>query len=268
MRLWHRNAPRTLRFMAMALEAAGQISDAWRPARRDDFGTGQGRPVLLLHGFGAPRRILSVLERRLRRNLGVAVISFHLPGLGGALGGGAIEAEAGHLAAKLERVCQRHHVTELDIIGHSKGGLVAHYMVSHFPIGARVRTLVALGTPFAGAPLALLAALAVGMLSRSVWQLIPASRFLRDLRKAPLPNGLRVVSVAGALDLVAPSPLCRLPVHDAAPGMFHNYVVSGVGHNSLLMSRRVFAIIASELGRPEALAGGGGLHATGGAQRG
>jgi pimeloyl-ACP methyl ester carboxylesterase len=234
----------------MLLEAVGQVGEVWQPLRRDDFGQGAGHPVLLLHGFAAPRRILHVLERRLRRELGVAVMSFHLPGMGGAFGGHAMEEEAARLAEKLERLCLRHNVTQLDIVGHSKGGLMARYMVANFPVGRRVRTLIALGSPFSGAPLAILGAAAMGVLSKSVWQLIPFSGFMRGLRQVPVPGTTRLVSIAGSMDMIAPARLCRVTENDAAAGMAVNHVVAGVGHNSLLMSRRVFRIIREELTAP------------------
>ncbi|MBI5496108.1 MAG: alpha/beta fold hydrolase [Deltaproteobacteria bacterium] len=253
--LARRRMRRAGRFVSMLFEAVGDAGEVWRPMRRDDFGQGTGRPVLLLHGFGAPRRILNVLERRLRRELGVSVMSFHLPGLGGALGGQEMVTEAARLAEKLERLCQRHGVTELDIIGHSKGGLVARWMVSHHNVGRRVRTLVALGTPYAGAPLAVLGVAAVGLFSRSVWQLLPFSQFMRRLRATPVPEGTRMVSISGGVDVIAPAPLCRVDARDAAPGMWSNHIVAGVGHNSLLMSRRVLAIIRKELrGVPQSAA--------------
>ena len=174
-------------------------------------------------------------------------MSFHLPGLGGAFGSTAIESEAARLAEKLERLCERHGVTELDIVGHSKGGLVARYMVTHFPVGKRVRTCIGLGTPFRGAPLAFLGAPTMGLLSKSIWQLTPLSPFLRQMAKTPVPHGMKLVSISGALDLIAPAVMCRLRAEEADPGLLKNHVVAGIGHNSLLMSRRVFALIVQEL---------------------
>ncbi|MEW5852845.1 MAG: alpha/beta fold hydrolase [Myxococcota bacterium] len=249
MALRRRGAHRVARFVSMCLEAVGELGEVWQPVRRHDFGVGQGRPVVLLHGFGAPRRILHVLERRLRNNLGVAVMSFHLPGLGGAFGKHSMEAEAARLSEKLERLCQRHNVKEFDIIGHSKGGLMARYLASSTPIGSRVRTVISLGSPFSGAPLALLGIFAIGAFSKTVWDLVPLSTFLRQMRKRKLPPHVRMVSVAGSLDTIAPAFLCRVPTDAGAPGMVHNYVINGVGHSSLLVSRRVFAIIQSELTR-------------------
>lgn len=243
-----RGSHRAARLATLSLEAMGAAGYVYRPARHNDFGSGTGMPVLLLHGFGAPRRVLDVLERRLRVTLGVAVMSFHLPGLAGAFDRQTdMEAEAERLARKLERLCARHGVERFNIIGHSKGGMVARYMVARHAVGTRVGTLITLGSPFMGAPAALLGAITLGLVSRSIWQLLPFSRFVRNLYRLPIPSGTRMVSISSTHDRLAPALMCQVPVALAAPGMIHNYVVSGVGHTGLLVHRAVFNIIAHEL---------------------
>lgn len=237
------------RWVTSAQQMVTGAQDVLSPQRRDDFGTGVGRPVLLLHGFGAPRRILAVLERRLRRNLGVSVMSFHLEGFGGVVGAEPMADEANRLADKLERLCIRHGVESLDVVGHSRGGLLARHMVTHHPVGRRVHTLIALGSPFSGSPLAVLGTATLGLWSRAVRDLMPFSPFTRALKAAPVPRHVNLLSVAGGLDVVAPPALCRVPPQLGAPGRVRNHVVPGVGHNGLLMSQRVFALVRDELRR-------------------
>jgi pimeloyl-ACP methyl ester carboxylesterase len=248
--LRRRGSRRVARWAGIALEALGELGHVWRPQRHDDFGRGSGRPVVLLHGYGAPRRILHVMEHRLRKNLGVSVVSFHLPGLGGVVDATDLETEASRVACKIERLCERRGVAEIDMVGHSRGGVLARHIVASHPVGRRVRTLVTLGSPFLGSPVAVLGAIPLGFFSRSLWQLMPFSPFLRRLNRLPLPPGLRFVSIAGGADVTAPWFLCRVPLAGAAPGTVHNYVVSATSHNGLLVSRRVFTLVAAELCRP------------------
>jgi triacylglycerol lipase len=65
---------------------------------------------------------------------------------------GSIEQRAKQLAAAI----RKNNLSDpLHIIGHSMGGLDARFLITHLPeVGQRVATLVTVGTPHAGSPVA------------------------------------------------------------------------------------------------------------------
>ena len=167
------------------------------------------RPVLLLQGFFATRRTLEVLERRFRRD-GYCAFSLNLGGFAHTFNSRGIDELAELVRVKVERIYQRYPgLGPLTVVGHSKGGLIGAWYVKHLGGHRRVRTLVTLGTPYHGTPVAY-AALPLGFLARSVWQVAPLSPFLRRLRKGTWPAGVRLVSIYSRRDRVAPYPTALL----------------------------------------------------------
>jgi len=103
-------------------------------------------PVVLVHGlFGDPTNFL-VLRRylALRGIHNVTTFSYGLrfdyPRL------------ACRLGELVDAICEAAGATEVDVVGHSLGGLVARYLVE-MPRESRVRRLVTLGAPYFAAPL-------------------------------------------------------------------------------------------------------------------
>jgi pimeloyl-ACP methyl ester carboxylesterase len=161
-------------------------------------------PVLLIHGYLATRGSLHLLQERLSR-LGHLVLTYRL----GLVHSGDICESAARIAAKIESIAAQSHLERMDIVGHSMGGLVGLYYIKRMGGRHRVRKLVMLGTPATGTWSALLG-VALAPLGRATLQLLPDSAFLRDLDEAALPDGVEVVSVAGAHDRLAPPTTTRL----------------------------------------------------------
>jgi triacylglycerol lipase len=105
----------------------------------------------------------------------------------------------------------------VDIIAHSLGGLDARYALAHLGLAAKVRTLVTIGTPHRGTPLADLA----------------ISGPLGLARKAIGAVGFRL----HALDWVSPGALARFndEVRDV-PGVRYACVVAGIRERSTPLS--------------------------------
>jgi len=211
-------------------------------ARAADFDHAE-RPVLLLHGFLATRRAVEVLERRLRRD-GYTVFSFNLGGVQQVIRRG-IDDLADHVRTKVERLYGRHpSMGPLTIIGHSQGGLVGSWYVKKLGGWRRVRSLVTLGTPHHGTPAAL-AALPLGLLAPSLFQMWPRSRFLRSLQRGSWPPEVRLTSIWSRHDLLAPYP--SGVVETGGLSHVRNVEVVVGGHRDFLFRKRIYDVLSAEL---------------------
>ncbi|MCF2530051.1 esterase/lipase family protein [Yinghuangia soli] len=213
-------------------------------------------PVVLVHGLADNRSIFAVLGRALRRDGMSSVHLFDHHPLGGD-----IRSKAELLDRHIAQVCARTGAPGVHVVGHSLGGLVARYHAQFVDRGARVRTVVTLGTPHRGT--------AAAQLLRAhplVRELCPDSPVIAELA-GPAPGcTTRFVAYWGDLDpFVVPCSSGALvhPDLDAA-----SVLVRGAGHLTLPACRTVVADVcalfrssaemlrtaASAPGRPTALA--------------
>jgi triacylglycerol lipase len=211
--------------------------------RRTDF-TCCERPVLLLYGFMATRRVFEVFESRLRRD-GYGVWSINLGGLFDLFNTRSIEESAEKVWEKVERLYARHDLGPLSIIGHSKGGLIGRYYVKRLGGDRRVCNLITLGTPHHGTPTAYLGVMTLGLVAPSVWQMTPMSPFIRRLKIGPFPRNVRFVSIYSKEDRASPFPTCILET-GGQPNLF-NVEVPGITHREFLLRRRVYEVVRREL---------------------
>lgn len=154
------------------------------------------------------------------------------------------------LGELLERLQAGHPGVPIDVIAHSQGGIVARLALTdeaeagdpRFPA---VASLVTLGTPHQGAPLATALAMADRSLTgssietaahaalpqfvdpeaASVVQLAEGSELLRELSRRPLPTGIKATSIGAREDIVVPAGTTRLDRAD-------NVIVSVPGHGN------------------------------------
>ena len=211
--------------------------------RRTDFAQCP-RPVLLLHGFFGTRRTFRVLETRLRRD-GYSVFSINLGGLFDVFNTRGIDETSERVRDKVERLYARYpSLGPLSIVGHSKGGLIGRYYVKRLGGDRRVKTLITLGTAHHGTPAAYGGVLALGMISKSVWQMTPMSPFIRRLKMGAFPLGVRFVSVYSKADRASPFPTCIL---EANQSNLFNVEVPGITHRDFLVRRSVYDVVRREL---------------------
>ncbi|MCT4355715.1 alpha/beta fold hydrolase [Streptomyces sp. Je 1-79] len=195
-----------------------------------------GRPVVLLHGFVDNRSVFVLLRRSLARHGRRPVESFNYSPLTCDL-----RAAAGLLGRHIEEVCARTGHHEVDIVGHSLGGLIARYYVQRLGGDERVRTLVMLGTPHAGTTAAPWAAA-----HPLVRQMRPGSDVLNELAEPAPGCRTRCVSFWSDLDQVMiPVETARLDHPDL---LVHNVQVSGIGHLALPVHPTVATGICEALG--------------------
>lgn len=232
----------TVTYLKLALEGN-------KVERLTDFNSCK-HPVLLIYGFGATRRVFSILERRLRRD-GYCVFSLNLGGVFDTFNTRCIEELALHVHKKVEKLCERYHLNKISIIGHSKGGLIGRYYVKRLGGAQRVRTLITLGTPHHGNPWALLGLLSpIGLLSKSIWQMVPMSPFIRKLKKGPWPRHVRFVSLFSKDDRICFYKSAMLDIPNGCAYM-KNVELLGMTHSDYIIRKAVYNVIRKELSEGE-----------------
>ena len=191
-------------------------------------------PVLLIHGFLGTRGSLLPLEQHLVQD-GFTVFSFNL----GIVNARDIRASAFLIHRKIESILKQTSVDEIDIIGHSMGGLIGLYYIKKLGGHTRVRRLIMMGTPIRGTWTALFGVVTLGLWSASSWQLLPRSRFLDELSQGEIPPTVDVYTLAAARDWVCPLPSTRVRGATA--------ITLPMGHSSLVVSDEVYRRIKKVL---------------------
>ncbi|MEU4208498.1 alpha/beta fold hydrolase [Streptomyces sp. NPDC026206] len=212
----------------------------------DDSKPGAHDPVLLLHGFIDNRSVFVLLRRSLRRHGWQQVWSLNYSPLTCD-----IRTAAVLLGNHVEEVCARTGREQVDMVGHSLGGLIARYYIQRLGGDARVRTLVTLGTPHGGTRVAPL--MSAHPLVR---QMRPESDVIAELAE-PAPHcATHFTAFWSDLDQI------MVPVETAAidhPDLIsRNVRVSGVGHLALPVHPEVAAGIRQALTTEDAEAGATG----------
>lgn len=178
-------------------------------------------PVVLLHGFIDNRSVFLLLRRSLAQHGREQIESLNYSPLTCD-----IRTAAELLGRQVEQVCARTGSAQVDVVGHSLGGLIARYYVQRLGGDRRVRTLVTLGTPHSGTRVARLA-----NAHPIVRQMRPGSPVLEELAQ-PAP-GCRTHFVAfwSDLDHIMDPLEAACIAHPDLTAV--NIRVSGVGHLAL-----------------------------------
>ena len=196
---------------------------------RSRRGPGTRGAVVLLHGWGLNAASVWLLQRRLLRDGWSPVCSFTYPTFRADLDG----------AAKRLRDWLEHAALSgpLTLVGHSLGGLVLRYFARRYSV-PQVRRIVTLGTPHFGTVLA-------ASPGSPVQHLAPGSPVLNKLNAVDhVPQQFDVIAIQSTFDA-----MLLPPDHGRYPGAF-NIQVNDVGHNALLLSRKVYRLIAENLATP------------------
>jgi hypothetical protein len=181
------------------------------------------RPVIVLHGYAMNRANFLPLAYRLAR-----------AGLGPILGFeywtlGRTAAAAKQLAWFIELVQARTGSPQVDIIGHSMGGVVGRYYVTLLGGDGAVANLVTLGSPHWGTDVS---RIGIGAPTR---ELIFGSKLVQRLAAAPPPRDTRVLTILSHADALVPASAQRALEIPRA----ERIVYDDLGHVALLGSRRV-----------------------------
>jgi pimeloyl-ACP methyl ester carboxylesterase len=189
------------------------------------------RPVIVLHGYAMNRaNFLPLAYRLARAGLG-PIVGFEYWTLG------RTAAAAKQLAWFVELVQARTGSPQVDIIGHSMGGVVGRYYVTLLGGDGAVANLVTLGSPHWGTDVS---RIGIGAPTR---ELIFGSKLVQRLAAAPPPRDTRVLTILSHADSLVPASAQRALQIPRA----ERIVYDDLGHVALLGSRRVAGEIIRRL---------------------
>lgn len=189
------------------------------------------RPVIVLHGYAMNRANFLPLAFRLSRAGLGPIVGFEYWTLG------RCAAAAKQLAWFVEHVQSMTGSPQVDIIGHSMGGVVGRYYVQLIGGDGAVANLITLGSPHLGTDIS---KIGVGHATR---ELVFGSKLLQRLAAAPAPQDTRVTMIHSHADCLVPAST-QLAIN--IPRAEH-IVYDDLGHVALLGSRRVARDIIERL---------------------
>lgn len=188
------------------------------PEKPLSFKVANKRPVILLHGLFHNRAVWFLMKQRLEQ-CGFPVVTVNLPPFE------MIETLGRKVADTVEEALVTYDAEQVDIVGHSMGGLLARYYIEILGGDKRVAHSVLLGSPHAGTKLAPFALSPMGR------ELMPGSDFLTELNSASLNTSVNYFNIFSRHDnLVIPAENAELPGATAIE-------IEWLGHNSLLFHR-------------------------------
>ncbi len=188
-------------------------------------------PILLLHGVGCNAGIWAGFRRHLA---GRGVHAVYALSYGPPLQ--SIEIFADQLAAKIATAEAATGASQMILVCHSMGGLVARAYLRRYG-AAKVRRLVTIGTPHHGSMHAWF------MFGQSLAQMRPESAWLAELNRGAVGAGVPTASIWSWHDsMVAPQTSSRIDWGE-------NIVLTGIAHNALLDHPIVWAKVDAQIER-------------------
>jgi pimeloyl-ACP methyl ester carboxylesterase len=194
------------------------------------------RPIIMLHGYAMNRANFVVLARRLAAAGLGPIFGFEYWTLG------RVAAGARQLGWFIDQVREATGADEVDLVGHSMGGVVARYYLAFGGGDPHVHRLITLGSPHFGTDVS---AVGIGHASR---ELILGSQLVTRLAASPLLSHARVTTILSEADVLVPAAK-QPPIAGA-----ERITYPDLGHVALLGSRRVAAAIIERLSERTATA--------------
>lgn len=210
-----------------------------------------GRPtIILVSGFAATRRSVSVMRKRLRKDgFNVVVVALDWQTLSDSVRG--LYRLSEQLSSVAIRLRKEKHISrsKIFIVAHSAGGLVARYYIQMLGGWHYCDRLITLGTPHKGTWVAGLGLFTHLILKFAcLFHMLPASRFIKRINATALPEGFRFVSISSTGDLLCYRKAAELPDSLKGLGEVETLEVSNLSHSGFLMSKRFYQVLRRYLG--------------------
>jgi pimeloyl-ACP methyl ester carboxylesterase len=200
--------------------------------------------VILVSGFGATSRNLSVIRKRfLKDGFNVLILPLDWNVLGDNVRGFYRMAEKLSSLILSLRKTKGMSRNKVYLVAHSAGGLVARYYVQFLGGSHYCEGLVTLATPHSGTWIAALGFLTHLILkARCLYQMLPISRFVKDLNEGHWPVDFPMASIFSNADFLCPKKSTVIPeLILSAESRFWNIELHGLSHGDFLMSKRCYS---------------------------
>jgi len=196
---------------------------------------------LLIPGFSNARGVFLSLAENLW-GAGFPIVSFPTGGSLNPYFFQRVDHEAVRIKKLLDDLRRRERFEQVDIVGYSFGGVVAHYLVRCLNL-RYARRVITLASPLNGARLALPVLLSPAFpVAR---QMLPGSEFLRRLSGAPLPGHVYFHSFYSRSDWLCPPKYARVSATEKAK--VENFEFQRLGHADFLWHPIVAQMVLDRL---------------------
>lgn len=201
--------------------------------------------IILVSGFGASERALSVMRKRLMRDdFNVFLIPMDWQGLSDGVRGLHRMAERLSSVILTLRKKKEYRKSKIFIVAHSAGGLVARHYIQQLGGSHYCDGLVTLATPHSGTWVAGLGFLTHLILkARCLFQMLPLSPFIKTLNLSPYPKGFRMVSIYSKDDFLCPESATQLPPNLHKEMQIQTVLLPRLSHSDFLMSKKSYEVI-------------------------
>lgn len=207
-------------------------------------------PVLVVAGFTETTNQLQTLLGNLK-NAGFTAVGMQLPSTNGIPGCGDIAQSANSVATQAQQLLSQTGAAQLDVIGHSEGGLELRYYIKNLGGGSQVARYVSLGTPQHGTSQAS-GGFTFGC--TAVAQMAPNSSFLNTLNSpTDVPGPVAYTALATTKDtVVTPAPQASFLQNGGTNASVQQFCPNdNSSHVGLLSDAPTFGLVKSALlGQP------------------
>ena len=193
------------------------------------------RALVVIGGYRGPRLSISPIYRLLAPRL-------TNPGLIHLIASPLSNTVDGAAARAARSIRQHlHAATEIDVIGHSMGGLIGRLLLAEANL-PRIRRLFTFATPHRGAVIANVAAI-----EPAAWQMRPGSAFLRDLNSRAANSEVELHFYARLGDWWVGARNCAPPGSESYWLDADSAISKFLGHFSITRDERVLADVLHRL---------------------
>lgn len=227
--------------MRVAEHRIGGAGELGRPlAQRVD----DAPPVLLVHGFGNDSSSMTAVERSLRRD-GFRVYTIDLP----EFGFGDAFDDARVVGRRIEEIRAQTGADQVDIVGHSRGGMVARTWQQLVDTRGTTGRVVTVSSANRGVHFGPMDRLVGAAVPEGMQQLRRGNALIDDLARTAEKHDIAVVGTTGMDGVLVPADTTRIPGKPWIPADDGRTIgsLSRVGHWEMLRDDTAFEAIRGAL---------------------